>query len=221
MTKLINPTGDGGGIAKGRRRRPLHILTAHDLEKLTLFYLGLDFDGRRGRFGAGVSGQSIARYCQTLDWHRSIILGRTGGYFFDAILEIHPLSPGWGTAEIVLTCPLLCETSQIFSQLIQLAALLAGQKSCHTFLVGRDHCCRDTIELLRSIGKPRSGINHLAIDLGDYTLAAVRPTTKPDRANRPQLANIQISAGELNHANVHLHPRKRSTDVACGSRMSG
>jgi hypothetical protein len=218
MTKLISPT-DGGEIGKRGQWRPLHILSLHDVEKLTLFYLGLDFDGRRSRFSAGVSGQSIIRYCQTLDWHRSIILGRSGGYFFDAILEIHPLSKGWSVAEIILSCPLLCKTTAIFSQLIQLAALLAGQKGCHTFVIARDNCCRDTFKLLKAMGKVRTGTDHLAIGLGDYTLPPVRSALS-GHAHRPQLANIQISAGELNHANVHRHPGKRSTVVVCGSQIS-
>jgi hypothetical protein len=219
MTKSIT-FPDGGGIGKRGQRRPLHILTAHDAEKLTLFYLGLDFDGRRSRFAAAVSGQSIIRYCQTLDWHRSIIVGRPCGYFFDAILEIHPLSPGWGVAEIVPTCPLLCKTTEIFAQLIQLAALLAGQRSCHTFVVARDGCCREVFTLLNAMGTVRIGADQFIVDVADYALAGAGSAVAPASSYR-QATSGNISPGKSNHAHVHPHPGKRSTSISCGSQMSG
>src|ERR1700761_3712502 len=41
---------------------------------LVPFYLGLDFDGRRARFGAGMSDSAIVRHCANLNLDLAIVL---------------------------------------------------------------------------------------------------------------------------------------------------
>jgi hypothetical protein len=56
--------------------RSLQLLTANDAGRLEVFYLSLDFDNRRGRFGGGQSDESIVAYCRTINWQSAIIIAR-------------------------------------------------------------------------------------------------------------------------------------------------
>src|ERR1700730_1320361 len=63
--------------------RSLLLLTANDADRLKAFYLSLDFDNRRSRFGGGQSDQSIVAYCRMIDWQRVIILARGSSHLLD------------------------------------------------------------------------------------------------------------------------------------------
>jgi len=88
-------------LARPRRRgRSLQSLTANDVDRLSAFYLSLDFDERRNRFGGGQSDESIVAYCRTIDWQRVIIIARGSSHLLDAVMEIHQLSENWDRGEI-------------------------------------------------------------------------------------------------------------------------
>jgi hypothetical protein len=154
--------------------RSLQLLTANDADRLKAFYLGLDFDHRRSRFGGGQSDQSIVAYCRTIDWQRVIILARGSSHLLDAVLEIHPLSRNWDRAEITLTCPLDCDRSHIFAELLQLAALTAGGRGCSKFLMYLNDGCSEAISMFGDIGRESRDGELLSFDISDYRIAAAR-----------------------------------------------
>ena len=151
--------------------RSLQFLTANDADKLGAFYLSLDFDSRRARFGGGQSDQSIVKYCRTVDWRRAIIIARAGSYLLDAVLEVHPLSENWDRAEITLTSPLDCDRHHIFAELLQLAALTAGGRGCKTFLMYLDDGCFDVLGSLGDIGRKSRDGEVLSLDISEYAMA--------------------------------------------------
>jgi hypothetical protein len=152
--------------------RSLQTLTANDVDRLCAFYLGLDFDDRRHRFGGGHSDESIVTYCRAIDWQRAIIIARGSSYLLDAVLEIHPLVENQDRAEITLTCPLNCDRSSIFAELFQLAALTAGKHGCRKFLMYLNEGCSEAIDILGDAGRKSRDGQMLSFDIGDYTVAA-------------------------------------------------
>jgi hypothetical protein len=163
-TQLTKPRGRG---------RSLQTLTANDVDKLSVFYLSLDFDGRRDRFGGGQSDESVVAYCRAIDWQRAIIIARGSSHLLDAVLEIHPLSENWDRAEITLTCPLDCDRSHIFAELFQLAALTAGGRGCTKFVMYLNDGCSEAIDILGDAGRKSCDGEVLNFDIGDYTVKAL------------------------------------------------
>jgi hypothetical protein len=152
------------------RGRSLQSLTANDVDRLSAFYLSLDFDERRNRFGGGQSDESIVAYCRTIDWQRVIIIARGSSHLLDAVMEIHQLSENWDRGEITLTCPLDCERSTIFVELFQLAALTAGGRGCTKFVMYLNDGCAEAIDILGDAGRKSRDGKVLNFDIGDYTV---------------------------------------------------
>jgi hypothetical protein len=150
--------------------RSFQFLTANDAHRLETFYLSLDFDGRRARFGGGQSDESIVRYCRTISWQHAVIVARGSSHLLDAVLEIHPLSQNWDRAEITLTSPLDCDRSHIFAELLQLAALTAGGRGCKTFVMYLNDGCFDTVGLLGDIGRKSADGEILSFDISEYAI---------------------------------------------------
>jgi hypothetical protein len=151
--------------------RSLQLLTANDADRLETFYLGLDFDSRRARFGGAQSDQSIVAYCQSIDWQRAVIIARGGSRLLDAVLEVHPLSQGWDRAEITLTSPLDCDRDHIFAELLQLAALTAGRRGCRSFVMYLNEGCFNPVGILRDIGRSADDGEILSLDISEYAIA--------------------------------------------------
>lgn len=59
------------GLADGRSYKAL---TRYDVGMLQAFYRSLDQEQRRIRFGAAVSDESIARYCEQIDWRSTLVI---------------------------------------------------------------------------------------------------------------------------------------------------
>jgi hypothetical protein len=150
--------------------RSLQFLTANDSDRLETFYLGLDFDSRRARFGGGQSDQSIVTYCRSIDWQRAVIIARGSSHLLDAVLEIHPLSQSWDRAEITLTSPLDCDRNHIFAELLQLAALTAGERGCKSFVMYLNDGCFNTVGILGDIGRTSDDGEVLSLDIGEYAI---------------------------------------------------
>ncbi|WP_213737671.1 hypothetical protein [Bradyrhizobium sp. dw_411] len=158
---LIKPRG---------RSRFYQTLSANDVDRLSAFYLSLDFDSRRRRFGGGQSDDAIVAYCRTANWQRSIIIARGSNHLLDAVLEIHPLSDSWDRAEITLTCPLECDRSFIFAELFQLAALTAGERGCTQFVMCINDGCYEPIDIFGDAGRKSFDGEDLHFDIRDYTI---------------------------------------------------
>jgi hypothetical protein len=150
------------------RRQPCERLTPHDLDRLKLFYRGLGFGARRQRFGGGLSDQAIVKHCDGIDWRRSIVVARSGKYFLQAVLELHPLSPAWDSAEIALACGSAGERLEVFAQLIQAAAFTAAAYGCVTFKIFIDTTFCEISPLLREMGRIHTGTDFATIDLREY-----------------------------------------------------
>jgi hypothetical protein len=162
--------------------RSLRFLTANDLDKIEAFYLALDFDNRRQRFGGGQSDEAIVSYCRMIDWTNTIVIGRGSFHLLDAVLEIHPLSSNWDRAEITLTCPLDCDRSRIFAELFQLAAFAAGERGCTKFVVYLNAGCSELVPILHSLGEHTSDGEVLNIDTSGYAITVEQDLTGKDLA---------------------------------------
>ena len=162
---LTRPVGYG---------RSLQVLTANDAERLEAFYLTLDFDSRRRRFGGGSSNQAITQYSRAIDWQRTIMMARGSSYILDAVLEIHPFSLRWDRAEIAMTCPLQCDRSRIFAELLQLAAFTAGARGCATFVMQLNAGCCEETDIFANLGRNQREGDILSVDISEYAAIAER-----------------------------------------------
>jgi len=59
------------GLASGKSYKTL---TRYDTGVLDAFYRSLNQEERRIRFGAAVSDDSIARYCEAIDWRSTLVI---------------------------------------------------------------------------------------------------------------------------------------------------
>jgi hypothetical protein len=144
-------------------------LTARDVDlSLMPFYLSLDFDGRRRRFGCAVSDESIAQHCGGLNLEKSIVLACSGNAGLLAAIELHPLAPDWEHAEMALAESAETDRTTIVAHLLQLAAFAAGKRACTALVI--PSCCaeRAFIELLRGMGRARMRDDLLWLELGEY-----------------------------------------------------
>jgi hypothetical protein len=106
-------------------------LKPEDLNSLLLsFYLSLDFDARRARFGGGLSDDAIRQHCRQLDPNRTIVLACSGPAGLLAAIELHALSFGWGDVELAIAECAATDQRTIIAQLLQLAAFAAGERGC-------------------------------------------------------------------------------------------
>jgi hypothetical protein len=144
-------------------------LTASDVEvSLLPFYLGLDFDARRRRFGGAVSDNAIRQHCRGLNLDNAIILACSGKAGLIAAIEVHPLASGWEDSELALAECANADRTTIVAHLLQLAAFAAGKRACTTFVIPSCSSERDFLELLRGMGRVRMQEDVLRIELGEY-----------------------------------------------------
>jgi len=144
-------------------------LSTDDLHTLLpSFYIGLDFDARRVRFGCAVSDDSILRHCRGLDPNQAVVLGCVGPGGLVAAIELHPLSPIWEDAELALAEGAATDRIMILGHLLQLAAFAAGKRGCNTLVVPLGPSERDLLRLLRSMGRVRVHGDSARVDLGEY-----------------------------------------------------
>jgi hypothetical protein len=124
------------------------------IELLPQFYLGLDFDARRARFGAAVSNESIIRHCRGLDLNQALVLGCAGSTGLVAVVELHPMSPVWEDAELALSDQAATDRIMILGHLLQLVAL--------------DLFDGDLLRLLRGMGRVRLRGDSAHVDISEY-----------------------------------------------------
>jgi hypothetical protein len=144
-------------------------LTASDVEALLLpFYLGLDFEARRRRFGGGVSDDAIRQHCHKLNLDNAMVLVCSGKTGVIAAIELHPLGSDWEDTELALAECAKADRATIVAHLLQLAAFAAGKRGCATFVIPSCSSERDYIELLRGMGRVRMHADLLRLELGEY-----------------------------------------------------
>jgi hypothetical protein len=174
--------------------RASRFLTVEDAGRLVRFYLGFDFEARRGRFGNAASDAEIIDYCDGIAWRRSVLIARGSARALEAVLEIHPLSQQWDCAELIAACPAHDDRSHSFAQLLQVAAFAAGQRGCRTFLVPLDDTAREILPLLQGMGRVRLAATQACVDLGGYAIARERTrSAMPAMWPAPQ-ADAQMSS---------------------------
>jgi hypothetical protein len=184
MEVCEEPTPSGPACAS-------RFLTAEDADRLTQFYLGFDYEARRGRFGLEVSDAEIIGYCSGIEWRHSLLIARAGAGCLEAVLEIHPLSQQWDCAELIAACPDRGDCSEPFAQLLQVAAFAAGQRGCRTFLVPWNDTSREILPLLQGMGRVRIATTQACVDLSGYTIARERKGTA---MWSPPAAHFQVGA---------------------------
>jgi hypothetical protein len=144
-------------------------LTAEDIQSLLpSFYIGLDFDARRARFGCAVSDDSIIGHCAGLNQDQAVVLGCVDGSELIATIELHALSPVWEDVELAVADRTTSDRIMILGHLLQLAAFAAGKRGCNTFIVPVGRFERDLLRLLRGIGRVRLQDDIARVDLGEY-----------------------------------------------------
>jgi hypothetical protein len=182
--------------------RASRFLTAEDADRLTQFYLGFDFAGRRGRFGLEVSDGEIIGYCSGIEWRHSVLIAHAGACCLEAVLEIHPLSQQWDCAELIAACPDRDDCSHSFAQLLQVAAFAAGQRGCRTFLVPWNDTSREILPLLQGMGRVRIATTQACVDLDGYAIPRERkgtamwsphiPLSSSAKADDPVFAGVNV-----------------------------
>jgi hypothetical protein len=144
-------------------------LTASEVElSLLPFYLDLDFDERRRRFGGAVSDDAIKQHCRHLNLNDSIVLACLAPAGLVAAIELHPLASGWQEAELALAQCAKADRTTIVAHLLQLAAFAAGKRGCTTFVIP---CClseRGFLELFRGMGRIQMHADEFRLELDEY-----------------------------------------------------
>jgi hypothetical protein len=135
---------------------------------LPSFYLGLDFDARRVRFGCAVSDDSIIRHCHGLDLSSGEVLGCVGPTGLIAAIELHPLSPTWEDAELAVAETTTTDRIIILGHLLQLAAFSAGKRGCNALVIHMEPSERDLLRLLRGMGRIRVQGDSARVDIAEY-----------------------------------------------------
>jgi hypothetical protein len=149
-------------------------LEASDLEAALLpFYLGLNFDARRARFGGAVSDEAIRRHCRQLDPDRAIVLACAGQSGLVAAIELHPISSdsmssGWEDSELALADCATTDRKTIVAHLLQLAAFAAGKRGCRTFIIPSFSAEGSLLELLRGMGRVRVNADTVRVEIDEY-----------------------------------------------------
>jgi hypothetical protein len=138
------------------------------VELLPSFYLSLDFDAKRARFGCAVSNESIVRHCRKLDLNQTVVLGCFGPAGLIAALELHPLSSIWEDAELALAEKATNDRIMILGHLLQLAAFAAGKRGCNTLVIPLGPSEHDLPRLLRGMGRVRMQVDGARVNLGEY-----------------------------------------------------
>jgi hypothetical protein len=155
-------------------------LIASDLEASLLpFYLGLDFDARRKRFGGAVSDDAVRRHCRGLNLDNAIALACSGQSGIVAAIELHPLGSDWEDTELALAECTKADRTTIVAHLLQLAAFAAGKRGCTTFIIQSCSSERDFLELLRGMGRLRMQADAIRLELGDYASLHRADSAKP------------------------------------------
>jgi len=153
-------------------------LSSEDLHSLLqLFYLGLDFDARRVRFGCAVSDDSIIRHCSGLDLSNVEVLGCFGPAGLIAAIELHPLSPTWEDVELSLAENTTADKIMILGHLLQLAAFAAGKRGCNALVVQLERPDCDLLRLLRCMGRIRVLGDSARVDISEYARMHSRSIT--------------------------------------------
>jgi hypothetical protein len=146
-------------------------LSSDELDSLLLpFYLNLDFDARRARFGCAVSDDSIIRHCRGLNLSDVEVLGCVGPTGLIAAVELHPLSPTWEDAELALTEATTTNKIVILGHLLQLAAFAAGKRGCNALVIHTEPSEPDLLRLLRGMGRIRAQWDIARVDIAEYAL---------------------------------------------------
>jgi hypothetical protein len=153
----------------GQSTLSFRILTASELHSsLPAFYLALDFDARRARFGGAVSDDAIRRHCRRLDPDGSMVLACSGPEGLVAAIELHRLSSGWEDCELALAEYATADRTTIVAHLLQLAAFAAGERGCATFIIPCWTPNHSLLELLRGMGRVRVHGETVRVELGEY-----------------------------------------------------
>jgi hypothetical protein len=144
-------------------------LSTEDIDGLLLpYYLGLDFDARRARFGGAVSDSSIRQYCQGLDFDRAIVLACLDTANLVAVIELHSIAPDWRCAELVLASSATGDQTTILGHLLQLAAFAAGKRGCAALMLTNEAQNREALALLGGMASTRLQEDDVFVDLDDY-----------------------------------------------------
>jgi hypothetical protein len=134
--------------------RSFRLLTAHDVEKLQVFYESLAFEERRQRFGAAVSDVAIRRHCAGIDWTSTIVIARTGPYCLEAAATI--VSVDAHRAEVAVACPCLCNPSVVLPKLLRLSAIVVARElCCDEIIVNVDPAPEGLVRMLRDLAPVR------------------------------------------------------------------
>jgi hypothetical protein len=144
-------------------------LSQSELQPLLLpFYLALDFDARRQRFGGAVSDEAIRSHCAGLDLACAVVLVCMGAAGVVAAIELHPLASGWEQSELALADRARADRITIVAHLLQLAAFAAGARGC-TSLVAQSFPGK-LLELVRGMGRVRRQDDAVRIEIGEYAM---------------------------------------------------
>jgi hypothetical protein len=148
-------------------RRSFRLLTAHDVEKLQVFYESLNFEERRQRFGAAVSDAAIRRHCAGIDWTSTIVIARTGPYCLEAAATI--IAVDAHRAEVAVAYPRLCNPSVMLPKLLRLSAIVVARElRCEEILVDVGPAPEGLMRMLRDLAPVRLEDDCARIDVREW-----------------------------------------------------
>ena len=144
-------------------------LSAEDKKLLHRFYLDLNFDERRHRFGGAVSDESITHHCAGIDWNSVVVLACFARRDIISVVELHPVSSTWERAELALVCKPHSDSQTIIAHLLQVAAFAVGKAGCREILLSSDQATGGTLDILRGMGSVAVDSEYVTVDLGEYS----------------------------------------------------
>jgi hypothetical protein len=121
------------GLREPESQYSYRVLEEQESYRLEALYCALDAAGRRRRFCAAVSDESIRSHCEHIWSQSALVFGGFQSNRMDAAIEVVPLSATWDEAEIAFTS-IRRDYRPVLSALLQLAIDEARRRSCTKLL---------------------------------------------------------------------------------------
>ena len=163
--------------------RSFRPLATEDTARLAQFYLQLDDDQRRLRFGGTLADGAVRKHCRQIDWTRSLVMAALNSSAVEAALEIHAIGDDWHRVELAFACRVMDDEILIIGHLLQLAAFAAGRLGSREFVTALDVTGCILLPFLHDMGEVSFQDDMAIVKLGDYATLCAGPA-RPTMMNR-------------------------------------
>jgi hypothetical protein len=188
------------GVREPEPQYSYRVLEEQESYRLEALYRALDAAGRRRRFCAAVSDESIRSHCEQIWNQNALVFGAFQSNRMDAAIEVVPFSAAWDEAEIAFTS-IRRNHEPLLSALLQLTIDEARRRSCtklFTLVDNDDATLRCSLSRVGRIELDDNGFAWIDIDRSYISPEEIPESSPlPARAVAPQHAPLIIGCSFL------------------------